>query len=148
MKVRHSAFVLLLALAAGCGGEGAPADEAAMEAEPAAMEEMEEAAQPMAMEAPTGPVDAALASQGEGYFQSKGCVGCHSMGGGRLTGPDLQGVTERREFDWVMAMITQPDSMLQNDETAQELLREYMTPMVNMGVTQEEARAIYEYLRQ
>jgi mono/diheme cytochrome c family protein len=145
MKVRHSAFLLLLVLAAGCGGEGAPADEAAMAGEQPAMEE---AAEPMSMEAPTGPVDAALASEGEGYFQSKGCVGCHTIGEGRLTGPDLQGVTERRQFDWVIAMIVRPDSMLQNDDAAKELLAEYMTPMVNMGVTSQEARAMYEYLRQ
>jgi hypothetical protein len=57
-------------------------------------------------------------------------------------------VTERRQFDWVIAMIVRPDSMLQNDDAAKELLAEYMTPMVNMGVTSQEARAMYEYLRQ
>ncbi len=45
-------------------------------------------------------------------------------------------------------MVLRPDSMLQNDDVAKQLLAEYMTPMVNMGVTQEEALAIYEYLRQ
>jgi mono/diheme cytochrome c family protein len=142
MKVKHSAFLLLLAMAAACAGGEQAQTEGTSEAA------MAEAAPAVSMEAPTGEVDAALVGQGEGLFQSKGCVGCHTLGGGRLTGPDLEGVTDRREFSWIMAMIVQPDSMLQNDAAAKELLQEYMTPMVNMGVTQEEARAIYEYLRQ
>jgi len=143
MKVKQSAFLLLMAMAASCaGGEQAETAEGTSEAA------MAEAAPAVSMEAPTGEVDAALASQGESLFQSKGCVGCHTMGGGRLTGPDLEGVTERREFDWIIAMVVRPDSMLQNDDIAKELLQEYMTPMVNMGVTREEARAIYEYMRQ
>lgn len=144
MKARHSAVLLLLAMAAGCGGgEGAPAQTGGEEAGEAATVEMA-----MPMEAPTGAVNAELAGQGESLFQAKGCVGCHTVGGGRLTGPDLDGIAERREFGWVMAIVLRPDSMLQNDEVAKELLAEYMTPMVNMGVTQEEALAIYEYLRQ
>jgi cytochrome c2 len=115
MKIRTSAFLMMVAMAFGCGGgEGAPAEEAA-ESMPA----MEAAP----VQAPTGEVDAALASEGETAFQQKGCVGCHTVGGGKLTGPDLQGVTDRREYE------------------------EYMTPMVYMGTTEQEARAIYEYLR-
>lgn len=96
---------------------------------------------------PTGPIDQALATRGEQLFQSKGCIGCHTIGGGRLTGPDLQAVTTRREYGWIMAMIINPDSMLKADATARQLFAEYMTPMMNMGVTPEEARAIYEHLR-
>ena len=72
------------------------------------------------VQAPTGEVDAALASEGETAFQQKGCVGCHTVGGGKLTGPDLQGVTDRREYEWFMAMVLKPDSMLQNDEDLPE----------------------------
>ena len=144
MKAKHGAVLMLLAMAAGCGGgEGAPAQTGGEEAAEMATAEMA-----MPMEAPTGEVNAELAGQGESLFQTKGCVGCHTVGGGRLTGPDLDGVTERREFGWLMAMVVRPDSMLQNDDAAKELLAEYMTPMVNMGVTHEEALAIYEYLRQ
>jgi hypothetical protein len=46
-----------------------------------------------------------------------------------------------------MSMVLHPDSMTQNDPVAKQLLSEYGTPMVYMGTTQEEARAIYEYLR-
>jgi cytochrome c2 len=139
MKIRTSAFLMMVAMAFGCGGgEGAPAEEAA-ESMPA----MEAAP----VQAPTGEVDASLASEGETAFQQKGCVGCHTVGGGKLTGPDLQGVTDRREYEWFMAMVLKPDSMLQNDEAAKQMLAEYMTPMVYMGTTEQEARAIYEYLR-
>lgn len=93
-------------------------------------------------------MDRALADRGKELFQAKACVGCHTIGGGRLTGPDLAGVTERREYGWVIAMITNPDSMVRTDATARRLFAEYMTPMANMGVTPDEARALYEYLRQ
>lgn len=102
---------------------------------------------PAAMQAPGGAVDTDLAERGAQLFQAKGCIGCHTIGGGRLTGPDLAGVTERRERGWVIAMITNPDSMIRNDPTARQLFAEYMTPMANMGLTAEEARAIYEHLR-
>lgn len=97
--------------------------------------------------APTGPVDETLASQGAELFQQKACASCHRIGGGRLTGPDLKGVTERRDFAWILAMITKPDSMLKVDATARQLLMEYATPMANMNVSADEARALYEYLR-
>jgi hypothetical protein len=44
-------------------------------------------------------------------------------------------------------MIINPDSMIKEDPTARQLFAEYMTPMLNVGVTPEEARAIYEFLR-
>jgi hypothetical protein len=46
-----------------------------------------------------------------------------------------------------MNMIINPSEMLQQDPIAKELLAEYMTPMVNMNVNEEDTRAIYEYLR-
>jgi cytochrome c len=97
--------------------------------------------------APTGPVDAALADKGKATFQNKGCIGCHTVGGGKLTGPDLEGVVDRREFGWIVAMITNPDSMLKVDPVARQLFAQYMTPMANMNVSREEALAVYEYLR-
>ena len=140
MKMRFSAVLVTAALAFGCGGgEGAPAGEAA-ETMPA----MEAAA----VEPPTAEINPALAAEGETAFQQKGCVGCHTVGGGKLTGPDLEGVTDRRSYEWFMAIVLKPDSMLQNDEVAKQMLAEYMTPMVYMGTTEQEARAIYEYLRQ
>lgn len=91
--------------------------------------------------------DPALAERGQSLMQSKGCVACHTMGGGRLVGPDLAGVTERRDDAFIVAMITNPDSMLVNNETARQMLAEYFTPMANQGVTRDEARAFLAYFK-
>lgn len=99
------------------------------------------------LQPPTGPVDEAMANRGEELFRTRACVTCHTVGGGRLVGPDLSGVTDRRDFGWMLAMIQNPDSMIRADSIARQLLAEYMTPMANQGISAEEARALYEYLR-
>lgn len=135
------AWLLAAGLLAACGGGGDGDEVPAPETEPAAAESG------VPVEAPTGPVDVALAERGETLFKQKGCAACHTIGGGRLTGPDLVEVTERRDFEWVYHQITNPDSMIRNDPTARQLMNEYMTPMPNLNVGPDEFRALYEYLR-
>ena len=81
-------------------------------------------------------------------MNNKGCVACHLVEQpGTATGPHLAGVVTRREWPWIKAMISRPDSMLQNDSIAKELLAQYGIPMLRIPVTDLEVRAIYEYLR-
>lgn len=136
----HAVFPLLALAIAACGGEPRESARGPAAAAPAAP--------PAALAVPTGPIDPALAERGEGIYQAKGCIGCHTVGGGRLTGPDLKGVTDRRAYDWFIPWVMNPDSMLKVDPTAKQLLAEYMTPMLGMGVTRDDARALWEYLRQ
>jgi len=128
------ATVMMLFVAAACGGSG---EGSADEAEAPAVTPAE------AIDISTLTGDAA---RGEGLFASRGCIGCHTIGGGRLAGPDLEGVTERRERDWIFAMIINPDSMIKNDEVARELFAEYMTAMLSVGVNHQEAADLHAYL--
>lgn len=89
-----------------------------------------------------------LAEKGEELFKTKGCIACHTIGKGRLTGPDLAGVTERRKLEWIQNMILNPDQMLEKDAIARELLATYMVKMTNQNVKPEEAQAIIMYLRE
>lgn len=73
-------------------------------------------------------------AKGEEIFKAKGCTACHKVGGGKLVGPDLLGVTKRRTLKWVERQILKPEVMLQEDATAKELLKTFMTPMANQNV--------------
>lgn len=139
----------VVALLAACGGGDAPpSDEAPRSDAPGAAAPGEAQTAGAFPPEPTGEVDEELAEEGEEQFQARGCVACHTVGEGRLVGPDLAGITERRTYTWAMSMITNPDSMLRTDSIARRLLSEYFTPMSNQGVTAEQARAIWEYLRE
>lgn len=87
------------------------------------------------------------AEEGEQIFQQK-CAACHTVGKGVLVGPDLQGVTERRDLDWLQRWIAGPDKMLAaGDPTATELLKEYNNiPMPNLGLSQGEVASLIAYL--
>ena len=75
--------------------------------------------------------------KGEETYTAKGCPACHKLGGGKLVGPDLKGVTARRDQEWLEKMILRPDVMVKEDETAKKLLAEHFTPMPNQGVDPE-----------
>lgn len=92
------------------------------------------------------PVDEALAGAGAWHFR-QGCAACHSVGGGDIVGPDLAGVTERREIPWIEAMIRRPDSMLVHDDTARALLQRYQVPMLERDLDPAVVRALLEFLR-
>jgi protein SCO1 len=64
---------------------------------------------------------------GQYMFQSR-CSACHTIGGGDKIGPDLAGVTARRERSWVARYLTAPDKMrAQGDPIALELSKKYKT---------------------
>lgn len=76
------------------------------------------------------------------------CTACHSIGEGVRVGPDLEGVTELRDPDWLARWIAEPDVMLaEGDPIAMELLAEHNNvPMPNMQLTDEEVDSLIAYL--
>jgi mono/diheme cytochrome c family protein len=94
--------------------------------------------------AATAPPDV---EHGRTLFQQK-CVACHTVGGGEGVGPDLAGVTARRDGPWLTRWIGAPDRLLADgDPIAKELLAKYNNvPMPNMALTDAEVDALVAYL--
>lgn len=90
-------------------------------------------------------VDPEMAVLGDTLFVNK-CTACHKMDT-RKIGPPLVGVTKRRTPEWIMNMILNPEKMVVENEAAKKLLMEYIAPMANQSLKEEEARAILEYFR-
>lgn len=94
-------------------------------------------------------VDPTLAKFGKTTYTNKGCVTCHSIGKGRLAGPDLLGVTERRDHTWLKNWLKDPASMLQSDSIAQAMLAEAKgVKMPNVKLSDREIDALIHYMAQ
>lgn len=74
--------------------------------------------------------------KGQFLFRSR-CSACHTLGQGDKMGPDLLGVTQRRERSWLTRYITAPDEMLaERDPTAVALFEKYKSvrmPNLRLG---------------
>ena len=152
MRARFAAFTsCLLATALACSsGEATPDHSAASDAtQPAAgglsAFETEHGVGPVTAPVELGAIDGDLAHEGQEVFESK-CSACHKMEE-RYVGPALGDVTVRRTPAFIMNMILNPEGMTARHPDAKKLLGEFMTQMPNLGVTQDEARQVVEYLR-
>lgn len=91
-------------------------------------------------------IDETLAASGKAIVDMK-CTACHQLNDKRLVGPGFQGVTSRRQPEWIMNMITNVDVMLDKDPQAQALLEECLTRMPNQNINADDARGILEFMR-
>ena len=77
------------------------------------------------------------------------CSACHAIGSGQARiGPDLAGVTGRRDRDWLRRFITAPDRMnADGDPVAVALRDEYgQARMPNLKLNDEDVSAVIDYL--
>jgi protein SCO1/2 len=84
---------------------------------------------------------------GEYLFASR-CSVCHSIGQGDKMGPDLVGVTSRRERMWLLRYIQVPDQVLASgDPIAKALYEKYRdVRMPNVSLGGADVAAIVSYL--
>lgn len=91
--------------------------------------------------------DDALMAQGKQLFEQK-CSGCHGLGtGDRPTGPDLAGITQKAEHDWLVRFIREPDKVIESgDPDATALLAKFHLAMPNLGLNSDQVNALIAYL--
>ncbi len=86
--------------------------------------------------------------QGRVLFEQL-CVACHTVGGGDRVGPDLAGVTLRRDEAWLKRMISEPDAMIaEGDPVVAALVERYnRIVMPRLGLDGAKVEAIVTHLR-
>ncbi|TVP56790.1 MAG: cytochrome c [Gemmatimonadales bacterium] len=139
--------IVLLLIAAGCGDTADRTSEPADEPENGltAFEE-EHGIGPFTEEVALGPeIDEEMARMGQEVFEFN-CEACHALDE-RFVGPPLGNILDIRSPTFVMNMIMNPSEMAQRHPVVQELLREYPVVMPYQNISEEQARAIVEYLR-
>jgi cytochrome c551/c552 len=93
------------------------------------------------------PVDTVLAKRGQTLYSGRACLGCHSIGKGKSVGPDLAGVTEQRDLDWLRRWLKNPTAMLATDSLAKALLAQYNNvAMPTLRLADDEVEALLHYI--
>ena len=77
------------------------------------------------------------------------CKACHTIGGGKLVGPDLKGVNDKREESWLIKFIQNSQALVQSgDKTAIEVFEaNFKIPMPSHNLTDDQVRGILAYIR-
>jgi len=78
------------------------------------------------------------------------CAPCHTIGVGDKVGPDLRGVTERRDRAWLARYLRNPPAMLaMNDPVARELAARFdPVRMPNLRLSEQDADDLISFLHQ
>ena len=93
-------------------------------------------------------VISARAQSGEEIFK-KTCAACHTVGGGKLVGPDLNGVTAKRSEEWMMKWIKSSQTMVNSGDADAKAVFEANNkiPMPDQNVSDAEIKDVIEYIR-
>lgn len=93
-------------------------------------------------------------SAGESLFRTR-CVSCHTIGQDESSdkepiGPDLLGVTLKRDRKWLVRWLAEPDKMLEEkDPLAMALLAQYNNvPMPNLRLNELEIQDLLSYIEE
>ncbi len=83
------------------------------------------------------------------YFRQQ-CMNCHTIGGGKLTGPDLKDVTGRKDREWLVNFMMNPKSVIDSgDPYAAKLLEDAggktIMPLA-YGMTKERAGKLLDLI--
>ncbi len=90
----------------------------------------------------------ALAQDAATEFKT-GCMSCHTIGGGRLVGPDLKDVTQRKDRAWLSRFIVDPETVLASGDAYALKLRNEARGVVmpNVpGMTIDRAKALLDLI--
>lgn len=88
-----------------------------------------------------------VAQDGKELF-NRNCKACHSIGGGTKVGPDLKGITQKRNLDWIIKFTKSSKDMISaGDADAVAIFEEFgKKPMPSHNMSNAEIQAILDYI--
>jgi protein SCO1/2 len=94
------------------------------------------------------PVNYSLHDKPGSFLFAKACGGCHSIGHGDIVGPDLAGVLDRRDHEWLRRFLREPDRMrAEKDPLTVELDEKYPgAKMPNLNLSNSDVDDLFAYL--
>jgi cytochrome c2 len=88
------------------------------------------------------------AEEGRKIFQTRGCNQCHTIGAGKLIGPDLAGVGGRHSVEWLRGWLADPASVIRaNPDLAKWPDQFGGIVMPNQNLSPAEITAVIAYLQ-
>jgi len=87
------------------------------------------------------------AQNGEELFK-KSCSPCHTIGGGKLVGPDLINITEKRERQWLIDFTKSSTKMINSgNPDAVAIFNEYLKmPMPDQSLSEPEINSVFDFI--
>jgi len=87
------------------------------------------------------------AQDGEAIFKQN-CGVCHRVGGGKLVGPDLLGVTTKRSADWLMKWTKSSQALVNSgDADAKSIFEEYnKLVMPDQTISEADIKVIFDFI--
>jgi protein SCO1/2 len=87
------------------------------------------------------------ARPGEDLYNTR-CTACHTIGQGDKLGPDLLGVVSKRDRQWLIRWLMEPDVMLkEKDPLATALYTQYNNvPMPNVKLVRQQALDLIQFM--
>lgn len=86
------------------------------------------------------------ANEGQDIF-NKTCAPCHTIGKGRLVGPDLKNISEKRNQDWIIAFVQSSQTIINSgDADAVAIYKEYnnlLMPDQPLNTSQVQSVIVY-----
>jgi len=85
------------------------------------------------------------AQDGEALFKQT-CSACHTIGKGKLVGPDLKGVNTKRSEAWIISFVKNAQTFGEKDADAKAMIAEYGYPMPSQTISDADIKAIISHI--
>jgi len=84
---------------------------------------------------------------GEKIFMSV-CRACHTIGQGKLVGPELVNIQDRAKEDWLIKWIKSSQSLVKSgDKAAVKIFNEYKIPMPDNSLSDAQIKDVLNYIK-